>query len=159
MIQTSVAMHHSSELCQRCRFLPLIPFCGEEPEESDFTSSNPHGLHALIKGYHRADPVIFVDFIWLRLRDLRGLCGGLGTMENCCSIESPQPMCSALSSTTSFQQRAAMPVTAKNRKVMKLGTRIKSVQISMVALISQSLTSFGFTLAKNDVTNMRQNVM
>ena len=58
----------------------------------DFTSSNPHGLHALIKGYHRADPVIFVDFIWLRLRDLRGLCGGLGTMENCCSIESPQPV-------------------------------------------------------------------
>ena len=33
-----------------------------------------------------------VDFIWLRLRDLRGLCGGLGTMENCCSIESPQPV-------------------------------------------------------------------
>mmetsp|Transcript_31046 Transcript_31046/g.64034 ORF Transcript_31046/g.64034 Transcript_31046/m.64034 type:complete len:148 (-) Transcript_31046:142-585(-) len=102
---------------------------------------------------------VSVDFIWLRLRDLRGLCGGLGTMENCCSIESPQPMCSALSSTTSFQQRAEMPVTAKNRKVMKLGTRIKSVQISMVALISQSLTSFGLTLAKNDVTNMRQNVM
>lgn len=44
----------------------------------------------------------------------------------------PLPMCSALSSTTSFQQRAAMPVTAKNRKVMKLGTRIKSLsQVSL----------------------------
>lgn len=31
----------------------------------DFTSSNPHGLHALIKGYHRADP----GLCWLHLAE------------------------------------------------------------------------------------------